>query len=76
MYSSKDLEDIGMTKEVIEAVMLLTKFNHEDYEVYLKRIKDNPIAKAVKIADINYNLNDTPTEKQKAKYKKALEYLS
>jgi (p)ppGpp synthase/HD superfamily hydrolase len=76
MYSSKDLDDQGLPKEVVEAVMLLTKFDHEDYDVYLKRIKDNPIAKAVKIADINYNLNDTPTEKQKVKYKKALEYLN
>lgn len=76
MYSSKDLGDEGMPKEVVEAVMLLTKLDHEDYDVYLKRIKDNPIARAVKIADINYNLNDTPTDKQKVKYKKALEYLN
>jgi (p)ppGpp synthase/HD superfamily hydrolase len=76
MYSSKDLDNLGMSREVVEAVLLLTKFDHEPYEVYLKRIKNNPIARAVKIADMKYNLNDTPSEKQKQKYIAGLEYLA
>lgn len=75
-YNSMDLQKVGFPKMVINAVLLLTKFDHKPYEEYLKGVKSNVIAKAVKIADINYNLNDTPTEKQKEKYKKALEYLN
>jgi len=75
-YGSIDLQKIGMPEEVVEAVNLLTRFDHQPYEEYLKDIKENVIAKAVKIADINYNLNDNPTDKQKEKYKKALEYLN
>lgn len=74
-YNSVDLIKAGFPEIVVNAVLLLTKFNDLSYEDYLKRVKTNVIAKAVKIADINYNLNDTPTEKQREKYKKALAYL-
>lgn len=59
------MEDCGVTSEVllaegfppsaVEAVVLLTKKDGEDYGQYLLRIKDNPIARAVKIADIRHN---------------------
>lgn len=75
-YTLHDLSKIGMPNKVVDAVNRLTKTKGVDYMTYLSSIKNNPIAKAVKIADINYNLNDTPTEKQKEKYKKALEYLN
>ena len=74
-YTLNDLTKIGMPSEVVDAVNRLTKTKGMDYEVYLMSVKNNPIARAVKIADINYNMNDTPTEKQKEKYTKALEYL-
>jgi (p)ppGpp synthase/HD superfamily hydrolase len=75
-YSSMDLQKIGMPKMVINAVLILTKFDHLSYEEYLKKVKENAIAKAVKIADMTYNLNDTPSQKQIEKYKKGLEYLN
>jgi (p)ppGpp synthase/HD superfamily hydrolase len=75
-YDSRDLAKIGMPQVVIDAVLLLTKFDHLPYEEYLEKIKDNDIARAVKIADINYNLNDTPSFKQIIKYTRALEYLN
>jgi (p)ppGpp synthase/HD superfamily hydrolase len=75
-YTLNDLSKIGIEDRVIDAVNRLTKTKGMDYMMYIQSIKNNPIAKAVKIADINYNLNDTPTKKQKEKYKKALEYLN
>lgn len=75
-YNLNDLSKIGMPDKVVDAVNRLTKTKGMDYMMYLTSVKNNPIARAVKIADINYNLNDTPTEKQKEKYKKALEYLN
>jgi (p)ppGpp synthase/HD superfamily hydrolase len=75
-YSSMDLQKIGMPKMVVDAVLILTKFDHQPYEEYLKKVKENAIARAVKIADMTYNLNDTPSQKQIEKYKKGLEYLN
>jgi (p)ppGpp synthase/HD superfamily hydrolase len=74
--SSKDLSDAGFPDSIVEAVLLLTKFDHQPYEEYLKAIKTNAIARAVKIADMKYNLADTPTEKQRVKYTSGIELLS
>lgn len=75
-YSSVDLIKAGFPKMVVNAVLILTKFDHISYDEYLKKVKENVIAKAVKIADMTYNLNDTPSIKQIEKYKKGLEYLN
>jgi (p)ppGpp synthase/HD superfamily hydrolase len=73
--SSKDLSDLGFTDSIVDAVLLLTKFDHAPYMEYLKGIKENPIARAVKIADMKHNLSCDPSAKQKEKYAKGLEYL-
>jgi (p)ppGpp synthase/HD superfamily hydrolase len=73
--SSKDLSDAGVPDDVVEAVLLLTKFNYQPYEKYIEAIKGNVIAKAVKIADMSANLNDDPSFKQVIKYTRYLEYL-
>ncbi|CAB5226301.1 HD/PDEase domain containing protein [uncultured Caudovirales phage] len=75
-YGSVDLLKVGFPVIVVDAVLLLTKFDHQPYEEYLKEVKENVIARAVKIADMTYNLNDTPSQKQIEKYKKGLEYLN
>ena len=75
-YTLNDLSRIGMPDKVVDAVNRLTKTKGVDYMMYLSSIKNNPIARAVKIADMKYNLNDTPTEKQKKKYLEGLEYLA
>lgn len=69
-------------KEVIDALILLTHDKDTDYMDYIKKIKDNYIAKNVKIADIIHNSDETRLDKIKQKdiirinkYKKALEYL-
>jgi len=49
--------------EIAQAVWLLTKQKEESYEDYIQRVKSNPDAIAVKIADISDNLNDSPTDK-------------
>lgn len=72
----------GFSKEVCLAVAALTKASDESYSEYLSRLEINPIARAVKIADLNDNLNldriKNPGKKDKeriVKYKKALEFL-
>lgn len=77
-------------EEVVEIVALLThddsaESNCEDYFDYIRRIRTNPIAKKVKLADIAHNSDQTrcvgaglPPEKLnwwKQKYQKALQIL-
>jgi hypothetical protein len=56
-------------------VDLLTHRNKEPNLQYWARIKQNPDALAVKLADINDNINDNPSEKAKAKYALALKFF-
>lgn len=73
-------------REVTEALRLLTHDKDTDYFDYVRRIKDNPVAKAVKLADLAHNSDESRlisshsvTEKQRRywreKYKKAREIL-
>ncbi len=54
-----DLENAGFPKEVVEAVGLMTKSKSDDYFEYVKRIKDNPIARKVKLQDLEHNSDPT-----------------
>ena len=45
--------------EVVEAVRLLTHDPEEDYFAYVSRIKWNPIALKVKLADLAHNTDET-----------------
>ena len=42
---------------------------------YLARVKENPIALKVKIADMLCNLADDPTPRQVEKYRKGMLFL-
>lgn len=62
-----DLKEAGFSDEVVSAVSTITKKAGEDYEKYLNRVKQNPIALRVKIADMEHNSDisriPNPTEK-------------
>jgi (p)ppGpp synthase/HD superfamily hydrolase len=66
------LRNEGFPDEVVDAVVALTHGKHEPYADYIDRIATNPVATEVKIADIENNLSDNPTERQVAKYEPAL----
>lgn len=55
------LEDLAaeFPPEVVEAVGLLTHEEGTDYFDYVRRIRSNPIAKNVKLADLAHNSNAT-----------------
>ena len=72
----KDLMEEGFPLYIIRAVDLLTHRNKEPNLQYWGRIKQNPDALAVKLADINDNINDNPSEKAKAKYALALKFFA
>ena len=76
-----DLEK-EFSKEVIDALKLLTHDKSTDYFEYVEKIKENDLAKKVKIADLKHNSDITRIENPKKedeerniKYKKALEIL-
>lgn len=56
-YTSDDLLRHGFPEEVVQAAICLTHSEDEDYFAYILRIKDNKIARNVKMADLQDNLN-------------------
>lgn len=56
-YTLYDLKDMGFPPNVLEAIALMT---HDDSVPYLEsQIKHNPIARAVKLADLRHNSDTT-----------------
>jgi len=73
-----NLLDMGFDYQVVEAVDAITCRDDEDYREYILRVKKNAIARQVKIADIEHNLESFDHKKNKSradKYKLALEVL-
>ena len=71
------------SKEIIKALKLLTHDKSVPYMDYVMKIKSNPIAKKVKLADLKHNSDETRLDvltlkdkERNEKYKKAIEYLS
>ena len=73
----------SMPSDVVEAVKLLTRDKDVGYMDYIKKLADNPIAREVKIADLEHNMDlsrlDGKPDKLKSvkidRYKKAHKYL-
>ena len=53
------LSEMGFSTDVIEAVEVLTKPRYDNYDDYIKRVGANPIARKVKIADLEDNMDIT-----------------
>lgn len=67
-------------KEIFSAIKLLSHDNNVEYNVYLEKLARTPfniakIAFKVKMLDMFDNLTDAPPEKQKEKYRNAIQYL-
>lgn len=81
-YTIADLKQMGFPTAVLDALKLLTHNDDTPYMEYVAKIKDNPIAKAVKLADLEHNSDlsrlDTVDEKalkRKEKYSQAIRLL-
>jgi len=55
--SEEYLQNVGFHKNIIEAVVCLTKKQCENYFDYIERVKQNDIARMVKLADLQDNMN-------------------
>ena len=69
---------------VMDALALLTHADGVDYYEYVAKIKDNPIAKTVKLADLTHNSDETrmagmadpaTLKRWEEKYRRAFEIL-
>ena len=73
-YTLDDLRAMGFPEEVIGALMLLTHDPAIPYLDYVAEIRSNPIATAVKLADLRHNSDltrlDNPSDKDLARVKK------
>lgn len=81
-YTIDDLRSKGFSEKVIEAIELLTHDPVVPYMEYVAQIKKNPIAKAVKLADLKHNSDMTrlesitaKDEERAEKYRSAIELL-
>ncbi|MBR3473702.1 MAG: bifunctional (p)ppGpp synthetase/guanosine-3',5'-bis(diphosphate) 3'-pyrophosphohydrolase [Oscillospiraceae bacterium] len=73
-YSLEDLRRMAFPPRALEAVALLTHDPAEPYLDYVARMKQHPVAKAVKLADLRHNSDlsrlDTVTEQDLARVEK------
>ncbi len=81
-YTFEDLQKLGFNDVVIEALKLLTHDDAVPYMEYVKAIKRNKTARAVKLADLKHNSDltrlDFVGEKarvRKKKYEEAIKLL-
>ena len=77
-----DLRKLGFSDNIINALKLMTHDKNIDYFEYVKNISKNPIARKVKIKDLEHNMDtsrlDEVTDKdleRVKKYKKCYKYL-
>ena len=52
-----DIRREGFSQAVLDALSLLTHNASEPYEAYIGRIAANPLARSVKLADLQDNMN-------------------
>jgi len=65
------IDDPSETDQVLSTIQALTHDGSVSYSSYLIGLADNQTALRVKMADMLHNSMSSPSEKQKAKYKKA-----
>ena len=81
-YTLEDLSAMGFVPQIIAAIRLMTHEEGVPYLDYVAKIKENPIAKAVKLADLQHNsdltrldyVNEKALERVR-KYGKAMKLL-
>lgn len=81
-FTVDDIRAAGMNDAVVEALLLMTHGPSVPYMDYVAKLADNPLARTVKIADLQHNLDRTrienPTERDAQrweKYERALAFL-
>ena len=81
-YTLNDLRAMGFPEAAVDAIAMMTHDPKVPYLDYVAKIKTNPVARAVKLADLRHNSDlsrlDTVDEKaleRAEKYRKAIRLL-
>ena len=78
-YTFEDLLQMGFPSEVVEALTYLTHDKDVPYIDYVKNIKNNELARTVKLADLRHNSDlsrlDVISEKDRERQKKYLDAI-
>ena len=81
-YTFEDLQAMGYPAPVLEALRLLTHDPQVPYMDYVAALKPNPIARAVKLADLRHNSDATRLDEvddyalaRAEKYRRAMAFL-
>jgi len=56
-YSLDALNNEGYPPEIIEALDCLSRRENEPYDIFIERVKTNPLARKVKLADLEDNMD-------------------
>ncbi len=79
-WSLEALAAEGFGEEVIRALALLTHEKNVNYKQYVRAIKQNPLAKAVKLADLRHNSDlsrlNVIDEKARKRYEQYVEAIA
>ena len=81
-YTLDDIAAAGFGKEIVDAIALMTHEDDVPYLDYVANLKDNPIAREVKLADLAHNSDqsrlgeiDEETRQRLEKYENAIALL-
>lgn len=81
-FTIDDLREQGFPKQITDAILLLSHDKSVPYLDYVKGVRDNPIARTVKLTDLRHNSDmsrldfvDEKTCERIDKYRKAIEIL-
>ncbi|ATB36548.1 guanosine-3',5'-bis(diphosphate) 3'-pyrophosphohydrolase [Cystobacter fuscus] len=56
-YTLERLRELGYSEEVLGALERLTKAEGEDYAAFIERVRPHPLARRVKLADLEDNMD-------------------
>jgi (p)ppGpp synthase/HD superfamily hydrolase len=56
-YTLQRLRELGYPEEVLGALDCLTKRDGESYEAFIERVRPHPLARRVKLADLEDNMD-------------------
>lgn len=81
-YTLDDIAGMGFGQDVVDALALMTHDKNVPYLDYVAKIKDNPVARKVKLADLAHNSDlsrlgeiDEKSKERLVKYRKAIAIL-
>lgn len=70
-YSPEGLRNRGFSERVIQAIMALTRMEGESYSEFIARVCRDPLARKVKLADVEDNMRPGCPDKLYERYGRA-----